>query len=274
MLAVAGTYEADRASLEGASSAMKVKEVRRIVRALLKAPIDRREPYAKFVSAQDTLEFAAMLLGIKRVFLLGRGFDDQSWVSAVKRAAAKLGVAAMVEDAYWDSDYSKLNLPAWYRELRRSRQRATYISATGSVVSEIREMSARGWVSPAEEAHLLGYPLCCVEDHHRRAVVIQDTFFRAVMRVARGDEQKARSLLFEDVKFHLNDEEEAQMKSARELRPCPFASFYMCASCASSDRSTARKLSRQYAKLASDLDSALFATLEEAASFEESMTSR
>ena len=76
---------------------MKIKELRRAVRKLLKAPIDRGELYAKTVSAQDTLEFAAMLLGIKPVFLLGRGFDDQAWISAVRQCASELRVGLVKE---------------------------------------------------------------------------------------------------------------------------------------------------------------------------------
>jgi hypothetical protein len=252
---------------------MKIKQVRRAVRNLLKVPIDRREPYAKAVSAQDTLEFAAMLLGIKPVFLLGRGFDDQAWISAVRQTASDLCVA-LVEDAYWNPDDTKLNIPVWFRDLKRAPERATYISAVPGVVSEIRKISAREWVTSAEEARLLRYPECCVGDHHHRALVTEETFFRAVMRVARGNEQEARRIVLDDVKFHLSDEEEAQMKWAQDVRPCPFTSVYMCVGCAASDRSPAQLLSRQYAKLARDLDSELFATLEKAARFEESMRNR
>ena len=91
------------------------------------------------------------------------------------------------------------------------------------------------------------------------------------MRVAGGNEQTARRVLLDDVKFHLSDEEEAQMKWAQHFRPCPFTSVYMCVACAASDRSPAQSLSRQYSKLARELDSELFATLEEAARFEASM---
>lgn len=215
-----------------------------------------------------------MLLGIKPVFVLGRGFDDQAWISAVRKTASDLRIG-LVEDAYWNPDHSKLDIPAWFRDLLRTApERATYVSAVPGVVSEIRKISARGWVTPAEESRLLGYPKCCVEDHHHRALVTEETFFRAVMRVAREDEQEARRIVLDDVKIHLSDEEEAQMKSAQDGRPCPFTSVYMCAACAASDRSPAQLLSRQYAKLARDLDSELFAALELAARFEESITER
>src|ERR1700687_838532 len=165
---------------------MKIKQIRRIVRALLKVPIDRREPHAKVVSAQDALEFAAMLLGIKPVFLLGRGFDDQAWISAMRQTALDLGVG-FAEDVYWNVDDSKIDMPAWFRDLRITRERAPYVSAASGALSEIRQISARGWVTPVEEARLLGYPKCCVEDYHHRALVTDETFFRAVMRIARGE---------------------------------------------------------------------------------------
>src|SRR5262249_26772765 len=154
--------------------------------------------------------------------------------------------------------------PAWFRD--RTAARATYISASPAAISEVIQISARGWVTPAEEARLLGYPKCCVEDYHRCTVKAEETFFRAVMRVARGDEQEARQILSDNVKFRLSDEEEAQIRSL-DSRPCLFTSVDMCAACAANDRSPARVLSRQYAKLAKDLDPTLFATLEQAATF-------
>ena len=243
---------------------MKIKQVRGVVRSLLKVPTDRSELHAKMVAAQDTLEFAAMLLGIKPVFLLGRGFDDHMWVSGVKGIAAKLGVAAIIEDAYWDNDYSKLDLPSWYREIRRSHQRATYICADRGLVSEIRKISARGWVSPAEEARLLGYPLCCVEDHHQRMLVMAETFFRGAMLAAKGNEAEARENILADVQFELEGELAARMKEAMESRMCRFTSVHMCPGCAATPRSPAGILSKQYTKLASDLDLALFEELDQA----------
>lgn len=243
---------------------MKIKEVRRVVGALLKVPVDRRDPHAKMVSAQDTLEFAATLLGIKPVFLLGRGFDDPAWVSAVKGIAAKIGVAVMVEDAFWNPNYSSLDLPAWYRELRVNHGRATYLSPARGLASEIRAISARRWVSPAEEARLLGYPLCCVENRHRCLLLGEDTFFRAAMRAANGDEAEARRMILADVEFEFEGELAARIEEAMELRPCRFTSVYMCPRCAARDRSPARNLSKQYAKLAKDLDPALFEELDQA----------
>jgi hypothetical protein len=242
---------------------LKIKQVRRAVRDLLNVPIDRSEPHAMVVSAQDTLEFAAMLVGMKPVFLLGRGFDDKAWISAVSKSASEMRVG-LVEDSFWNPDFSRSNIPAWLRDLRRSTvpERAIYISGLHDVFREIREISGRGGVTPDEESRLLGYPRCCVQDHHSRSFVVEETFAQAVMRVAEGDEKEARRIVLDDVKFLLNDEEEARMKWATQLRPCPFTSVYMCDQCAASDRSPARSLSRQYAKLARDLDSELFATLE------------
>jgi hypothetical protein len=61
------------------------------------------------VSAQGTLEFAAMLIGMKPVFLLGRGFDDKAWISVVSRSASEMRVG-WVEDAFWNPDDSRSNV--------------------------------------------------------------------------------------------------------------------------------------------------------------------
>jgi hypothetical protein len=252
---------------------LKIRQARRVVRELLKLPIDRQRAYTRAVSAQDTLEFAAMLLGIKPVLLLGRGFDDPAWISAISQIASNMRVT-LIDDSCWHTDDSTLNMPAWFLNLRTAHAKATYISVFPSVISEIRKISARGYVTSAEEARLLGYPKCCVEDHHHRALMTEKTFFKAVMRVARGEEQAARRILVDDVKFHLTDEEETQMKWAQDVHPCPFTGFFMCPACAASDRSPARLVSRQYMKLARDVDSDLFDSLEESARFEESMIER
>jgi len=204
-----------------------------------------------------------MLIGMKPIFLLGRGFDDKAWISVVSRSASEMGVG-WVEDAFWNPDDSRSNIPTWLRDLRRSTvpERAIYISGLRDVFREMREISDRGRVTPDEESRLLGYPRCCVQDHHSRALIVEETFAQAVMRVAEGDEKEARRIVLNDVKVLLNDEEGARMKWAEQLRPCPFTSVYMCDGCAASDRSPARSLSRQYAKLARDLDSKLFATLQ------------
>jgi hypothetical protein len=243
---------------------MKIKQVRRIVRDLRKTNLNQWDSHAQAVVPQDTLEFAAMLLGTKPVFLLGRGFEDAAWTAGVRRIAQvhRLEVA---EDTFWNVDYSKLALPAWYRDLKSSRETAIYITPSKETASEVRTVSARGWVLPAEEARLLGYPRCCVEGSHNERLTTAEIFFRAAMRAAEGDEDRARSMILADEKFAIEGEDAVRMRAATQYRPCPFTSVFMCASCAANDRSPARTLSRRYATLARDLDSNLFAALEQTA---------
>jgi hypothetical protein len=58
---------------------------------LMKVPVDRSRKEAQHFTAQDRLEFAAMVLGMKPVLLPGRGFDDPSYLF---RTAICLKVAA------------------------------------------------------------------------------------------------------------------------------------------------------------------------------------
>jgi len=191
-----------------------------MVRELTKVPIDRGEPYVRESSAQDTLEFAAMLLKLKPIFLLGRGFDDPTWVSAVKGIASRLRVP-MIESAIWNVDYSKLEVPPWYRALRETAgETATYMSADPSAITEVRKISARGWVSPAEEARLLGYPLCCVEERHKNSFVVAECLFRAAMGAAKGDEAKAREMILADVEFAPEGEDAKRMSLAVRFWSC------------------------------------------------------
>jgi hypothetical protein len=99
---------------------MKIKAVRRVVRELMRVPTDRSGIEAQHVTAQDTLEFAAVVLGMKPVFLLGRGFNDPSWISSVRQLASKLRLEV-------DEGVSAGPL-------------VTYISSTGPTASEVRRL--------------------------------------------------------------------------------------------------------------------------------------
>src|SRR5215831_15257999 len=134
---------------------MKIKHVRRVVRELMKVQVDRSGVEAQHVTAQDTLAFAAMLLGMKPVFLLGRGFDDPSWISSVGQLASKLRLE-IDEGVCWEPEcLRRLDLPTWFRESLTAGPLVTYISSTQPTASEVRKICARGFVSPAEEALLL-----------------------------------------------------------------------------------------------------------------------
>jgi hypothetical protein len=91
-----------------------------------------------------------------------------------------------------------------------------------------------------------------------------ETFFLGAMQVANGDENEARRIIMEDVKFQLDGELENRMKEALQYRPCRFTSVHMCALCAANDRTPAKMLSKQYAQLALKLDTALFGQIDDA----------
>lgn len=243
---------------------MKLKDLRAVVRRLGKIRAGQNNLYARVSMHQDTLELAALLAGMKPVFLLGRGFDDLTWVSQIKKIAADLRLE-IVEDSCWNVDLSGLHFPEWYRRMRNNQDQAVYITRNREAVSEILKISARGWVSPEEEARLLGYPMCCVEGSHKERRALAEGFFLAALEAADGDEERARAVILADTKFQLPEEFTTRMEAALTHDQCPFTSIFMCPACAANPESPARTLSDRYAKLAKDLDSDLFKALKQTA---------
>jgi hypothetical protein len=186
--------------------------------------------------------------------------------SPLSRRLPQASALEIVDGASWNCDYSKLNLPAWYRNREPFREKVTYISLRHETAVQIRAICVRGWVTPSEEASLLGYPRCCVEDDHHKKLVMEEIFFRALMKAANENEEQARDIFLADTKVAIEGDDAARAEEAMELRrACPFTSVFMCASCAANERSPANRLSAQYTKLAKDLDLALFRTLEKSA---------
>jgi hypothetical protein len=98
-----------------------------------------------------------------------------------------------------------------------------------------------------EEAELLGYPLCCVQEHYERGALLYRTFYAMLDRIAKGNVAEMRRLVREKVKVTPGTpDEEADLRRATEFILAPFTSFHICAACTADASRPAYHVSQKY----------------------------
>lgn len=229
--------------------------------ALAGSPSDDHD---RATAAQEALDYLAMLVGIKPVFLLGRGYNDPDWIDGV-RALAATQKLPIIEGPYWDADVGTEALPGWYLDYLGSAfagKTAWYICRSRAAAEEVSTINETGTPSLEQEARLLGYPECCVTAHYERNHVYQKLWLDILARAAQNDEDRMRRMLEEGAALQPEtDDERERLEAAMTVDPCPFTSINMCANCIAAADSPARLLSRHYAELAGEIDKGLTTAL-------------
>ena len=209
--------------------------------------------------AQEKLDFLAMMAGLKPVFVTGRGVEAAGWPQAVGALAADEGLTA-IEGPLWDatpwqSRSGGIALPEWYAEQCRSElagHTAIAICRTKSIAADIESVKkARGRLSMAEEARLLGYPPCCVAAHYERALRYHRATLSMLRRLGGDDPVRMQELLAGGANMApATDDEIADLDAAFAIDAAPFGSWNRCAPCAAADSTPSSALSARYRKLA------------------------
>ena len=212
------------------------------------------------VIAQESLDFLAMVGGLKPVYLLGRGFEEPQWVAGVLGIARELGLAA-IEGRLWDAAPLGTEFPDWYRRHTSAellRHTAHYICGTAAAAREVRRIAATGSLTVAQEARLLFYPKCCVAAHYRRTQAFHRATLAVLARAAGGELAEMARLLGDSVPLApATAADQAAYDAATAVTPCPLTSLNMCDPCAASAHGPAAELALAYARLARDIDPAL-----------------
>ncbi|MEJ0072157.1 MAG: hypothetical protein WDO24_29440 [Pseudomonadota bacterium] len=155
-------------------------------------------PDAQATAWQDGLDLLAVAAGVKPVCLLGRGAGDADWLDAAGALAGALGLA-MLTGACWQPVLADdPPWPDWHRAAvaeRDAGQHALYIWRDGAIGARVRHLCAEGRVEPRDEAALLGYPSCCVAQHHAQANAVERLTVDWVIRLADGDPARQRRLI-------------------------------------------------------------------------------
>lgn len=218
------------------------------------AEIDRGE------AAQEALDFLALLVGLKPVYLLGRGVADPPWLRGVLQIAIDQRLY-VVEGPYWDAGAADSDLPDWFRAhgaAAFNELRAHYICRARVTATEVEAICAAGGPTLAQEARLLGYPECCVAAHYRSSLAYQKLWFEMLSDQSGGDETEMRRKLSEGVPLDpASDDMRLRLQAAMRLHPAPFTSINMCDSCRDNGDSPARRLSAEYRNIAATIDPGL-----------------
>jgi hypothetical protein len=201
-----------------------------------------------WAATQDGRDLLALLAGIKPVCLLGRGAAASASLLRVAATAALPTVEGAPLAPAGD-------LPDWYLAayLRRRQPAAIYVCRDAATARLAASLAARGRVSAADEAALLGYPLCCVEQHHRQALALERFIADKTERAAQGDRARMARLIAAGAEpLPSSAAEWAFYERITAIAPASFTSVNMCDACAAVGDSPARRLSRRYRALAWD----------------------
>ncbi len=189
---------------------------------------------------QDGLDLVAAAAGLKPVALYGRGEGNiEFW-----RATAARFDLAMIEAAPWDPAAPQDFLPAWYLDAtasHRARRKILLVAREGKLLARAAALAAKGRVSPAEEAAVLGYPACCVAEHHAAALAVERRIADLVAHAHANDEAR---------RFRLVASGATPFVAPPPIAPSRATSVNLCRACAADGRSPARLLERAYEALA------------------------
>jgi hypothetical protein len=205
---------------------------------------------------QDGLDLLAVADGLKPVCLLGRGDTDAAWLDAAAALARDLRLS-MLTGACWHPATRDAGLPGWYDAAlaaRRAGETARYIWRDRAHGAAIRRCCAAGRIAPEDEAALLGYPVCCVAQHHAQARALEQLLATWVMRLAGDDTARGQRLVAAGVTPTPQTAGEwRQLEAAGAIAPQPWTSVNRCAACARDPDGPAGRLGRRYRALARGL---------------------
>ena len=239
--------------------------LRNTLKKLKRIDFDRQNQYNRAVAPQEMLDFLAMIYGIKPVVLIGRGFDDQQWISGVRRLARDMNLYE-IEGAKWNAEPESCEFLRWHDKEDKSNRSAnlvSYICKSQSTAELLNSICDKGSITIKDESFLLGYPRCCVEDHYFRRRMMDQGLRLMLIRTAKGDESEIIRLIKEDVAMSPETEEETKfITEATRCVSAPYTSILMCRTCETNTNSPALLLSKRYKELAEMIDLAFASEIE------------
>ena len=226
--------------------------LRSALRRLYAANIDWSDSHVRGMATQEAIDFVAMMAGVKPVYITGRGFDHDGWRAAVLELAASNRLY-VVPGAYWEAVRPPSDLPGWFVEIGRrglAEGRAHYIAKGRAVADELKAIAEEGRPGIAQEARLLGFPVCCVESHYDAAAAFERATFEILSRRADGDEAEMKRIAEGPEPVRPESEEEHMLlTTAVSVRPARYTSLNMCERCAADPASPGARLSATYGAL-------------------------
>ena len=204
----------------------------------------------------ECLDFIAMISGLKPVFLLGRGVNSPEWIEGVVSLSQNLKLNVL-NGPFWDATpYG--GLPSWYRkhcQRELAPLQAYYIASARDAVEAVSKINnSGGKLGMTEEAHLLGYPNCCVVAHYNRSLRYHRATLSILKRLTDGNEAQMIPLLTGGANFApATNNEISDFEEAFNIHPATHGSWNMCSSCVSDPNSSSKKLITEYRNLLENL---------------------
>ena len=223
---------------------------------LLELPFVDTDDHSAVLRQQETLDFLAMVAGIKPVFMTGRGFYDALWIKSVIELANAMGLDVEI-GPMWNALAGREGLPEWFVRfaIEAHRSEAVFISKEAATAQAVHAAVTGNPVSIADEAALLSYPACCVRAEYQRNECLDRAFFMMLSRAAGEDQQRIRFLIDDHVRLAAETPAEiAMLNAASAVNMAPFTSINMCGACASNRQSPARKIAAEHEQLARSID--------------------
>ena len=203
------------------------------------------------VARQVALDVLAVLDGWKPLCLVGRG--DEADADAVCETAAELGLP-LHHGTWWEPLPPPGRLPAWYMAAtarRRAATRAAFICRDDAALGAARGLCDAGRVTPEAEAALLGYPRCCVAQHHRQVLALERLIAERTAQLARGDAARmARMIEHGAEPLPATAGDRQRFQDATKVALAPGTGLAMCDACAGDPSGPAMRWAARYAALA------------------------
>ena len=202
--------------------------------------------------AQERLELLAVKTGIKPVAVLQAHNGDDCHREELEKSIRALSLYVCA-GPHWLVPSDIESLPSWYRtgwSLRDEGPDVLYVSRERSLAQRLRRFGRDGEASIDREAELLGYPLCCVEDYHRKVRDLHQMNARLIFEHCKGDEEKMQRWIRAGVQLKPHDKPEiARFLSLVKSHFAPYTSIAMCGDCSRGLSREAERVSGSMKKL-------------------------
>lgn len=184
--------------------------------------------------AQERLEILAVNMGIKPVAVLRAGNGDGCDRKDLEKLIQTFSLYVCAGPR-WLAPWDLESLPAWYRtgwSMRDEGPDLLYVSRERSLAQMLCGLGRNREHSIGGEAELLGYPLCCVEDYHRKVRELHQMNARLIFDYCKGDREKMQRWVRAGIELKPRGEQErARFLSLVKSHFAPYTSIAMCRDC-------------------------------------------
>lgn len=180
---------------------------------------------------QDSLDLLAVASGAKPVALIGVGYPAGRWLAEIAALARASGLAVRRGGMPWLVATELAGLPDWYAGPLRDSWAAADILTVSQPGAATRSGDAPVLMTAEQEAELLGYPACCVADHHARRRRYHDLMIELIAMRCDFDTERRRFAASELPPSLRDDADRERLAEALRSQPVAFAGFAPCIVC-------------------------------------------